>query len=152
MAAEVVVSITEDDEPGVTIPETELTIVEGATATYTVVLDTKPTDDVTVAIVGHADTDITLSGDTLTFTASTWNTVQTVTVTAGEDNDAASDAAVTLTHTANGGGYVDVQETVTVTIVEKDTSVLSVDNAEAAEDGGNVAFTVSISAASGSGR
>ena len=72
-----------------------------------------------------------------------------MTVTAGEDNDAASDAAVTLTHTANGGGYVAVQETVTVTIVEKDASVLSVEDAQAAEDGGNVVFTVSISAASG---
>ena len=39
---------------------------------------------------------------------------------------------------------------VTVTIVEKDASVLSVSDAEAAEDGGNVVFTVSISAASGS--
>ena len=153
-AADVVVSITEDDEPGMTIPETDLTIGEGATATYTVVLDTKPTDDVTVAVAGHADTDVTLSGDTLTndvltFTPDTWATEQTVTVTAAQDADAASDAAVTLTHTANGGDYVAVQETVTVTIVEKDTAVLSVEDAEAAEDGGNVVFTVSISAASG---
>ena len=72
-----------------------------------------------------------------------------MTVTAAADDDAASDTAVTLTHTANGGGYADVQETVAVTIVEKDASVLSVGNAEAAEDGGNVVFTVSISAASG---
>ena len=35
-----------------------------------------------------------------------------------------------------------------MTIVEKDTAVLSVEDAEAAEDGGNVVFTVSISAAS----
>ena len=68
-------------------------------------------------------------------------------VTAAQDDDAASDADVTLTHTANGGGYVAVQETVTVAIVEKDTSVLSVGDAQAAEDGGNVVFTVSISAA-----
>ena len=70
-------------------------------------------------------------------------------MTAAQDSDAAPDAAVTLTHTANGGDYVDVQETVTITIVEKDASVLSVGDAQAAEDGGNVVFTVSISAASG---
>ena len=148
------VTITDDDTAGVTVSKTALTIDEGGSGTYTVVLDTEPTANVTVAIAGHASTDITLSGDTLTnnaltFTAATWNTAQTVTVTAASDNDAASDAAVTLTHTANGGGYVDVQETVTVTIVEKDASVLSVGDAEAAEDGGNVVFTVSISAASG---
>ena len=148
------VTITDDDTAGVTVSQSALEVDEGDSATYTVKLDTKPTGDVTVTIAGHADTDITLSGDTLTnnaltFTAATWNTAQTVTVTAASDNDAASDTAVTLTHTANGGGYVDVQETVTVTIVEKDASVLSVGDAEAAEDGGNVVFTVSISAAAG---
>ena len=143
------VSITDDDTAGVSLSETALSIDEGAADTYTVVLDTKPTADVTVAIAGHAVTDISLDQTSLTFTASTWDRAQTVTVTAGEDDDAASDTAVTLTHTANGGGYVAVQETVTVTIVEKDAAVLSVSNAEAGEAGGNVVFTVSISAAAG---
>ena len=148
------VSITDDDTAAVTVSETALEIDEGGSDTYTVALDTEPTADVTVAIAGHAGTDISLSGDTLTnnaltFTASNWGTAQTLTVTAAADDDAASDAAVTLTHTANGGGYVDVRETVTVNILEKDASVLSVSNAGAAEDGGNVEFTVSISAASG---
>ena len=143
------VTITDDDAAGVTVSKTALSIDEGGNGSYTVVLDTEPTDHVTVAVAGHAGTDISLDKTSLTFTASTWDTAQTVTVTAGEDNDAASDAAVTLTHTANGGGYVAVQETVTVTIVEKDASVLSVEDAQAAEDGGNVVFTVSISAAAG---
>ena len=142
-------SITDDDTAGVTVSESALSIDEGASDSYTVVLDTEPTGNVTVAIAGHAGTDISLDKTSLTFTASTWDTAQTVTATAGEDNDAASDAAVTLTHTANGGGYVAVQETVTVTIVEKDASVLSVEDAQAGEDAGNVVFTVSISAASG---
>ena len=155
-ADDVVVSITEDDETGVTISESALSIEEGESDTYTVTLDTKPTANVTVAIAGHADTDITLTGDTLTddtltFTSENWDTAQTVTVTAGVDDDAASDAAVTLTHTVTGTAeYAGVTaDSVTVTIVEKDTSVLSVGDAEAAEDGGNVVFTVSISAASG---
>ena len=155
-ADDVVVSIAEDDEPGVTVSESELTIEEGGTATYTVVLDSEPTADVEVAIAGHADTDITLFGDTLTddtltFTSENWDSAQTVTVTATQDDDAASDAAVTLTHTVTGTAeYAGVTaDSVTVTIVEKDTSVLSVGDAEAAEDGGNVVFTVSISAVAG---
>ena len=143
------VTITDDDTAGVTVSESALSIDEGGSDSYTVVLDSQPTASVTVTIAGHSGTDISLSGATLTFTASTWDTAQTVTVTAAADGDAASDTAVTLTHTANGGGYVDVQETVTVTIVEKDASVLSVGDAGATEDGGNVEFTVSISAASG---
>ena len=120
------------------------------------VLDTEPTANVTVAIAGHADTDLTLSGatltdDTLTFTAENWDTAQTVTVTAAEDDDAVNEEEVTLAHTVTGTGeYAGITAgSVTVTIVEKDTSVLAVSDAEAAEDGGNVVFTVSISAASG---
>ena len=72
-------------------------------------------------------------------------------MTVASDNDAASDAAVTLTHTVTGTAeYAGVTAgSVTVTIVEKDASVLSVGDAEAAEAGGNVVFTVSISAAAG---
>ena len=150
------VTITDDDTAGVTVSESALSIDEGGSGTYTVKLDSEPTGDVTVAIAGHASTDITLSGNTLTnntltFTASTWDTAQPVTVTAAQDDDAASDAAVTLTHTVTGTAeYAGVTAgSVTVTIVEKDASVLSVGDAEAAEDGGNVVFTVSISAASG---
>ena len=122
-ADDVVVSITEDDEPGVTVSESELSIEEGASATYTVVLDTEPTADVTVAIAGHADTDITLSGDTLTddtltFTADDWNTAQTVTVTAAQDDDAVDEEEATLTHTATGGDYDAVTADVVVTITD----------------------------------
>ena len=155
-ADSVTVTITDDDTAGVTVSESALSIDEGGSGTYTVVLDSEPTADVTVAVAGHSGTDISLTGDTLannalTFTASNWDTAQPVTVTAASDNDAASDAAVTLTHTVTGTGeYAGVTAgSVRVTIVEKDASVLSVGDAEAAEDGGNVVFTVSISAASG---
>ena len=148
------VTITDDDTAGVTVSESALSIDEGGSGTYTVVLDSEPTANVTVAVAGHSGTDISLTGDTLannalTFTASNWDTAQPVTVTAASDDDAASDAAVTLTHTVTGTGeYAGVTAgSVRVTIVEKDASVLSVGDAEAAEDGGNVVFTVSISAA-----
>ena len=40
----------------------------------------------------------------LTFTVDNWDTAQTVTVKAGEDDDGANDTG-TLTHTASGGDY-----------------------------------------------
>ena len=143
------VTITDNDTAGVTISKTALSIDEGASATYTVVLDTKPTASVTVAIAGHAGTDVTPDKTSLTFTASNWNTAQAVTVSAAQDDDAASDTAVTLTHTVTGTGeYSGVTaRSVKVTIVETDTSVLSVGDAQAVEEGGDAVFTVSISAA-----
>ena len=52
---------------GVTISETSLEIEEGDFDSYTVVLDTEPTGDVTVTVGGIANTDLTLDKTTLTF-------------------------------------------------------------------------------------
>ena len=75
--------------PGVTVSKTALTVTEQDTTgdSYTVVLDTEPTADVTVTVAGHAGTDVTPNPTTLTFTSTTWSTAQTVTVTAGDDAD-----------------------------------------------------------------
>ena len=52
-AADVTVTITDDDEPGVSISKTSLDIEEGGSDTYEVELDTEPAGDVTVTIRGN---------------------------------------------------------------------------------------------------
>ena len=48
--------------PGVTVSSTDLAVGEGSTDTYTVVLNTQPTDDVTVTVNDPTDnTDVTAS-------------------------------------------------------------------------------------------
>ena len=59
----------------------------------------------------------------LTFTVENWNTAQTVTVKAGQDNDAVNDTA-TLTHTASGGDYVNVTKDLPVSITDDDTAAI----------------------------
>ena len=56
-AGSVVVSINDNDTEGVTVSETSVTIVEGSSGSYTVVLNTQPAGDVTVTVSGHAGTD-----------------------------------------------------------------------------------------------
>ena len=87
--------------PGITVSKPALTVTkEDPTGdSYTVVLDTQPTAEVTVTVAGHAGTDVTPDPTTLPFTTSNWNTARTVTVTAGNDADTANDS-VTLTHSA----------------------------------------------------
>ena len=116
-------TITEDDTPGVTIPVTALELAEGDTGSYTVVLDTEPTADVTVTIQIPEDADIALDQTALTFTADNWNTPQPITVTAAHDADAVADEPVGLMHTVTGGDYEDVliAADVEVTITEDDT-------------------------------
>ena len=129
--------ILDDDQtaartPGVVVNPSALPVTEGGDASYTVELSLQPAADVTVAIIGHAGTDLSLSGtglsseNTLTFTTADWNTAQTVTVSAGADDDATDDPAVTLTHTATSGSHSSAPVAVTVTITETDTAAVVV--------------------------
>ena len=78
-------------------------------------LATRPAGTVTVTLGGTADTDLSLDKASLTFTAETWNTAQTVRVSADDDDDGTDDPA-TLTHSASGGGYDAVSKDLAVTV------------------------------------
>lgn len=72
--------------PGVTLTETagSTAVTEGgATDTFTAVLQSAPTSDVTITLTPNAQ--VSVSPTTLTFTSSNWSTPQTVTVTAVDD-------------------------------------------------------------------
>ena len=92
------VSITDDDGAGVSVSESSLTIAEGSSGTYTIVLNSQPTADVAVAINDPSNTDVTAEPASLTFSSTDWNTPKTVTVSAAQDADA-EDETVTVTHT-----------------------------------------------------
>jgi len=79
--AGVTVTATDDDTAGVTVTPTTLSVDEaGGSRTYTLVLDTQPTGDVTITPASEDGTVARVSGP-LTFTPSNWNQTQTVTVT-----------------------------------------------------------------------
>ena len=95
------VSITDDDTAGVTVSKGSLTIAEGSSGTYTIVLDSEPTATVTVTINDPTDnTDVTAEPASLTFSATDWNRPQEVTVRAAQDNDTSNETA-TVTHTVS---------------------------------------------------
>ena len=125
-AASVVVSIRDNDTPGVAVSETDLTILEGNTETYTVFLTSQPTGDVTVTIQDPTDnTDVTADPATLTFTTTDWNVAQTVTVTVAQDDDAADETA-TITHAVSGYGTVATADDVAVTVEDDAPDALTV--------------------------
>ena len=101
-----IVTITDNDGQGVTVSETgTLSVDEGATAAYTVVLDTEPTDDVTVTLQVRDASDAEISvSEALTFTMDDWHIPQTVIVTAAADDNRAHGSA-TISHTVAGGDY-----------------------------------------------
>src|SRR5262249_25403881 len=83
------ISVTNiDDELGtIPVPPTSgLTPTEaGGTATFTVVLESQPTADVTINLSSSDTTEGTPSTTSLTFTSANWNIAQTVTVTGVDD-------------------------------------------------------------------
>ena len=83
--------------PGVTVYPTVLTIPEGNSDSYIVVLQLQPTEDVTVAVTVPGGSDASVNPASLTFTEDNWDDSQTVTVTTRADVDDADDTA-TLSH------------------------------------------------------
>ena len=121
VSANLAVTVYDDDKAFLVLVEPSLAVDEGDAAgqTYTVKLSDEPSEEVTVTVSGHEGSDLTLTGlsatNELTFTTESWHTAQTVTVTAGQDSDAADDV-VTLTHTASGGEYAGVMSDMAVRV------------------------------------
>ena len=143
-ASSVAVTVTDNDTPGVTVTPLSLTVGEGGTGRYTVVLNTLPTGNVEVVISSN-NTDVTVpsSSSPLTFTAGNWNLAQTVTVSAGQDDDAANEMA-TLTHDPSGVDYDSVSNaSLTVTVTDNDTRGVKVSRTSlTVNEGGMNTYTV----------
>ena len=106
---------------GVSVSVETLSVTEGSSETYTVVLDAAPTGSVTVEPTVPSGTDVSAAPSSLTFTTTNWDQTQTVTVSAAEDDDAEDAAAVTIQHRVSGADYDSVTApSVEVTIVEND--------------------------------
>ena len=103
--SELVANEVDNDTPGVTVTGSPLAVNEGSSNTYTLVLTAPPSSNVTVTASRKTggDTDLTLSGSPLTFTDTNWNTAQTLTVSAAEDDgDSANGSATFSTAPAVG--------------------------------------------------
>jgi large repetitive protein len=150
-AANVVLSNTDNDSAGITVtPTTGLVTTEGGgTATFTVVLNSQPTSNVTIGITSNDTTEGTVTPATLTFTPANWNAPQTVTVTGVNDDVADGNqtysiltAAATSTDTSYGG--MDAAN-VAVSNTDNDSAGITVTPTTGlltTEGGGTTTFTV----------
>ena len=127
---ELIIGLGDNDTAGVVLSRSALRLVdEGTTGRYTVKLNSQPTANVEVAVAVTGDTTAaTVSPLTLTFAPAAWNKVQTVIVTA--DNDDFDDpgvnrmAPITHTPTSTGDDYgaSDQVKTLQLTVVDSDTA------------------------------
>ncbi len=94
------VTITDNDTAGVTVQAVNpLAVAEGGSNTYTVVLDSQPTHDVTITPASGDGGAATVSPASYTFTSANWSTTQSFTVSGVSDEDA-QDESVRVSHRA----------------------------------------------------
>jgi hypothetical protein len=149
--AAVAVTNTDNDSPGATVtPVDDLETTEaGGTDSFTVVLNTEPTGDVTIPVATSDDTEGTVEPASLVFTQENWNAPQTVTITGVEDALADSSvdytiqlaAATSTDATYNGLDFTDPA----VTNIDNDSPgvvVTPTNPMRTTEAGGTASFTV----------
>ena len=121
--------------PDIVVSESSLAVTEGTspTATYTVTLNAQPTGGVKVRVSrGDAYYLLNKAGGTqavsqdLTFTTSTWNTGQAITVIALDDANALAGTS-NISHTTvdadTANEYDSASETLTVTVTDDDAQI-----------------------------
>ncbi|MDH5580232.1 MAG: calcium-binding protein, partial [Betaproteobacteria bacterium] len=150
-AANVSVTNTDNDTAGITVsPTTGLITTEaGGSDTFTVVLTSQPTADVTIALSSSDLTEGTVGAASLTFTAANWNVAQTVTVTGVDDAIADGDVLyniITAAAVSSDGNYSGLDPAdVSVTNTDNDTAGITVSpttGLTTTEAGGSDTFTV----------
>ena len=122
-----VVTLTDTSMPGVTISPASLsvTVVEGETANFTVVLDTIPTGTVTFTSSSTNNAAVTVTSSPLVFGSGNWNTPQTVDLMGVEDTNA-DDESVNIANVFSGGGGYDAVVPPAVTATTDDNDILGV--------------------------
>ena len=146
------VSVTDNDVAALVLSASRLSVTEGQEATYTLRLSHVPTGDVRVLPrrrdAAHVRVSTTAVGpyagewSLMTFTASNWNTAQTVYVEGREDGDFSANC-MTLDHAVyapeSAGEYAAVTATLTVDATDNDMNPLVLNlQAITAEEGGEL--------------
>ena len=151
--ADINVTITDNDTAGISLVESggsTDTTEAGATDTYTLVLNSEPTANVTITVNGDAQTlinggscGVPSASCDFVFSAVTWNVAQTVTISAVDDAVAEGAHNGTVSHGVSSGdaNYTTAPGNVTVTISDNDTAGITVTesggSSQATEGGAN---------------
>ena len=142
------VTIKDDETRGVTVSHETLQVDEEGQATYTVVLDSRPTGPVTVTPALTGDADVTVSPPSLTFQPASWDSPQTVTVEAADDGDPLDDTA-RVGHSVSGADYGANSVSaaaVAVTVTDDDERAVEMSETRLRlDEGSSATYTVTLS-------
>jgi hypothetical protein len=143
---------TDNDVAGFAVTQsagTTATDEDGTTDSFTVVLDAEPASDVVITVTSGDTGEATVDQSTLTFTAASWNTPQTVTVTGVADNTVDLDQTFNITLSIDDAGSDDdfdgvADQTVSVENANTDQATVSIADVSGNEDDGAITVTVTL--------
>ncbi len=149
----VTTTITDDDTAGITVtPTAGLTTTEtGGNSSFEVHLTSQPTGNVTINLNSSNTAEGTIDKNSLTFTATNWNTPQTVTITGVDDLVDDGNIAyniITAPATSTDAKYSGMDAAdVAVTNINNDTAGITItptSGLTTTEAGGTATFTVKL--------
>lgn len=127
------ITIKDDDIAGITYDSTSAILNEGQSITRTFRLKSQPTSDVTLNISSNNSSRISISKSSLIFTASNWDTEQSVKFTAIDDSidDGDVTVSVNINSTSADIYYNNLSSGFAITVKDNDTSGIITDTTSA---------------------
>lgn len=123
------ITIKDNDLAGIIYDSTSVTLDEGQSTTRTFKLKSQPTSDVTLNISSNNSSRLSISKSSLTFTASNWDTEQSVTFTSIDNSidDGDVTVSVTIKSTSSDINYNNISSGFAITVKDNDTSGIITD-------------------------
>ena len=147
--------VADDDAAGITVTAGSLSVFEhtASSASYTLVLNSEPTSNVTIAM-SAAGGDVTATSS-VTFTPANWNVAQTVMITAVDDGAVeVPEETVLVTHQAAVSSDPEysglLAASVPVDVVDDDTATTVSAAPNPISDAGTVTLTATVAGGDGS--
>jgi hypothetical protein len=126
----------------------------GGQETFAIVLDARPTANVTIPLESSNEDEGTVAPGSVTFTPANWNAPQVITVTGVDDDEADGDAAYTIEvgpAESSDGSYDGLEgDAVALTNTDDESAGITVDadaDLTTSEGGGQATFSVVLNAA-----
>ncbi len=123
------ITIKDDDLAGIIYDNTSANLNEGQYITHAFKLKSQPTSDVTLNISSNNSSRISISKSSLTFTASNWDTEQSVIFTAIDDSidDGDVTVSVNIKSTSSDINYNNLSSGFAITVKDNDVSGIIAD-------------------------
>ena len=116
------ITVKDNDTSGIITDTTSATLTEGQYITRSFKLKSQPTSNVILNISSNNNSRLSITPQSLTFTPSNWNTTQSVTFTAIDDNivNGNVDVVISIKSSSTDNAYNNLTSTYTITVKDDD--------------------------------